>query len=79
MITFQLEEARVAYETGGRPALQLFLDNLQRVSHTYAADVLINLSDLDAKGALASGDRVMALTSGPATWGMIGVTKQPAR
>lgn len=58
---------------------QLFLDNLPRVSHTYAADVLINLSDLDAKGALASGDRVMALTSGPATWGMIGVTKQPAR
>lgn len=58
---------------------QLFLDNLARVSHTYAADVLINLSDLDAKGALASGDRVMGLTSGPATWGMIGVTKQPAR
>lgn len=58
---------------------QLFLDNLPRVSHTYAADVLINLSDLDAKGTLATGDRVMALTSGPATWGMIGVTKQPAR
>ena len=58
---------------------QLFLDNVPRVSHTYAADVLINLFELDAKGALSSGDRVMALTSGPATWGMIGVTKQPAR
>jgi len=58
---------------------QLFLDNLPRVSHTYAADVLINLFELEAKGALGSGDRVMALTSGPATWGMIGVTRQPAR
>jgi 3-oxoacyl-[acyl-carrier-protein] synthase-3 len=58
---------------------QLFLDNLPRVSHTYAADVLINLSDLNATGTLTNGDRVMALTSGPATWGMIGVTKQPAR
>jgi 3-oxoacyl-[acyl-carrier-protein] synthase III len=58
---------------------QLFLDNLPRVSHTYAADVLINLFELEAKGALASGDRVMALTSGPATWGMIGLSRQPAR
>jgi 3-oxoacyl-[acyl-carrier-protein] synthase III len=66
------------HQLGFQPS-QLFLDNLPRVSHAYAADVLINLSDLDAKGGLASGDRVMALTSGPATWGMIGVTKQPAR
>jgi len=58
---------------------QLFPDNVPRLSHTYAADVLINLVELDAKGALASGDRVMALTSGPSTWGMIGLTKQPAR
>lgn len=58
---------------------QLFFDNVPRVSHTYAADVLINLFELDAKGTLGSGDRVMALTSGPVTWGMIGLTKQPAR
>jgi 3-oxoacyl-[acyl-carrier-protein] synthase-3 len=56
---------------------QLFLDNVPRVSHTYAADVLINLFELDARGLVATGDRVMALTSGPATWGMIGLTKQP--
>ena len=31
LVTFQLEEARAAYETGGRPGLQLFLDNLQRI------------------------------------------------
>jgi len=31
LVKFQLEEARVTYETGGRPALQLFLDNLQQI------------------------------------------------
>src|SRR5947209_23311 len=33
LVTFQLEEARVAYETGGRPALQAFLDNVQKIYH----------------------------------------------
>src|ERR1022692_214015 len=31
LVKFQLEEARVTYETGGGPALQLFLDNLQKI------------------------------------------------
>ena len=31
MVQFQLEEARAAYETGGRPALQVFLETLSRV------------------------------------------------
>jgi two-component system sensor histidine kinase CpxA len=31
LVTFQLEEARAAYETGGRPALALFLENLQHI------------------------------------------------
>src|ERR1700694_898178 len=31
LLTFQLEEARAAYETGGRPALELFLENLHRI------------------------------------------------
>jgi signal transduction histidine kinase len=33
LLTFQLEEARVAYETGGRPALQAFLENVQKIYH----------------------------------------------
>jgi two-component system sensor histidine kinase CpxA len=33
MVTLQLEEARSAYETGGRPALQAFLETLRRVYH----------------------------------------------
>src|SRR5438093_5194025 len=31
LVTFQLEEARVAYETGGRPALAAFMENLERI------------------------------------------------
>jgi two-component system sensor histidine kinase CpxA len=31
LVAFQLEEARLAYETGGRPGLQAFLDTLHRV------------------------------------------------
>jgi len=31
LVHFELEEARVAYETGGRPALAAFLETLQRV------------------------------------------------
>ncbi len=31
LLTFQLEEARAAYETGGRPALAAFMENLERI------------------------------------------------
>jgi signal transduction histidine kinase len=31
LVTFQLEEARAAYETGGRPGLEAFLENVQKV------------------------------------------------
>ncbi len=31
LVNFTLEEARAAYETGGRPALQIFMDNLYRI------------------------------------------------
>src|ERR1017187_6201598 len=49
LVKFQLEEARVTYETGGRPALQLFLDNLQKIY--YAKGGLTNEKgrDLDRK------------------------------
>jgi len=31
LVKFQLEEARVTYETGGRPALMQYLENVQRI------------------------------------------------
>jgi len=49
LVTFQLEEARAAYEVGGRPGLQSFLDTLQRV--------------YDAKGVLTDGDGRDLLTN----------------
>jgi two-component system sensor histidine kinase CpxA len=36
LVTFQLEEARTAYETGGRPALQAFMDTLEKVYGAHA-------------------------------------------
>jgi signal transduction histidine kinase len=33
LVRFQLEEARVTYDTGGRPALQAFLENVQKIYH----------------------------------------------
>jgi signal transduction histidine kinase len=52
LVTFQLEEARVAYETGGRPGLQLFLENLQRI---YGAEGI--LTDEDGRDLLTNRDR----------------------
>ena len=49
LVTFQLEEARSAYEVGGRPGLQSFLDTLHRV--------------YDAKGVLTDGDGRDLLTN----------------
>ncbi len=34
LLSFELEQARSAYETGGRPGLESFFDTLERVYHT---------------------------------------------
>ena len=52
LVTFQLEEARSAYETGGRPALQAFLDTLQ---HVYRAQGV--LTDERGRDLLTNQDR----------------------
>ncbi len=52
LVTFQLEEARSAYETGGRPALQAFLDTLQRVYHAQGV-----LTDERGRDILTDRDR----------------------
>jgi len=52
LVTFQLEEARSAYETGGRPALQAFLDTLQRVYHAQGV-----LTDEQGHDVLTNQDR----------------------
>jgi two-component system sensor histidine kinase CpxA len=52
LVTFQLEEARTAYETGGRPGLQYFLDTLQRVYNAHGV-----LTDQDGHDLLTNEDR----------------------
>jgi two-component system sensor histidine kinase CpxA len=52
LVRFQLEEARSAYETGGRPGLQAFLDTLNRV---YDARGI--LTDESGRDLLTNEDR----------------------
>jgi two-component system sensor histidine kinase CpxA len=52
LVTFQLEEARSAYENGGRPGLQDFLATLQRVYNAHAV-----LTDQDGHDLLTQTDR----------------------
>jgi signal transduction histidine kinase len=52
LVTFQLEEARSAYETGGRPALQTFLDTLRNVYHAEGV-----LTDEHGRDVLTGQDR----------------------
>jgi signal transduction histidine kinase len=52
LVNFTLEEARAAYETGGRPALQIFMDNLQRI---YEAKGI--LTDESGRDLLTDQDR----------------------
>jgi two-component system sensor histidine kinase CpxA len=52
LVTFQLEEARSAYETGGRPGLQAFLDTLHQV---YDAKGI--LTDENGRDLLTNQDR----------------------
>src|ERR1017187_3555060 len=52
LVKFQLEEARVTYETGGRPALSAFLDNLHQI---YEAKGI--LTDEKGRDLLTGQDR----------------------
>ncbi len=52
LVKFQLEEARVTYETGGRPALQSFMENLRQI---YEAKGI--LSDENGRDLLTGEDR----------------------
>jgi two-component system sensor histidine kinase CpxA len=52
LVTFQLEEARSAYEIGGRPGLQAFLDTLHRVYDARGV-----LTDENGRDLLTNQDR----------------------
>ncbi len=79
LVTFQLEEARAAYENGGRPALETLLENLEKIygargilADDHGRDLLTgeDRSDLIRRGRLRVpfrllgwGDTVMARRS----------------
>jgi signal transduction histidine kinase len=52
LVTFQLEEAQAAYESGGRPGLSAFLDNIQKI---YGARAI--LTDNNGRDLLTNEDR----------------------
>uniref|UniRef100_Q01QW3 histidine kinase n=1 Tax=Solibacter usitatus (strain Ellin6076) TaxID=234267 RepID=Q01QW3_SOLUE len=57
LVRFQLEEARTAYESGGRPALQAFLDTLHRVYDARGV-----LTDESGRDLLTNEDRSDLIT-----------------
>jgi two-component system sensor histidine kinase CpxA len=57
LVRFQLEEARTAYETGGRPGLQAFLDTLHRVYDARGV-----LTDETGRDLLTNEDRSDLIT-----------------
>jgi len=61
LVRFQLEEARSAYEIGGRPGLQAFLDTLNRV---YDARGI--LTDETGRDLLTNQDRLRPDAAGAA-------------
>ena len=72
MLTFELEEARSAYENGGRPALQAFMDNLQRIysaqgilTDEQGHDLLTNQDRADLVAFLESLNGEMPRNAGP--------------
>ncbi|MGL5829565.1 MAG: hypothetical protein ACRC0L_08365, partial [Angustibacter sp.] len=57
------------------PRRTLFLANIARYAHIFTADGLINLADLTRSTDVPAGERVLVLSSGPLTWGAIGLVR----
>jgi len=53
----------------GLPLDRVFTDNIPRVGHTVSCDLIINLADMERRGLLRPGDRLLAFTFGfGASW-----------
>ncbi|MGX7825336.1 hypothetical protein ACTG9Q_09600 [Actinokineospora sp. 24-640] len=55
---------------------RVFTGNVARNGHVFTADGLVNLADLT--DGLDQGERVLALSTGPLTWGALGFTRSPS-
>lgn len=57
------------------PRERVFLANIGRFAHAFAADGLINVADLVEVQAVPAGERLLALSTGPLTWGAISLRR----
>lgn len=54
---------------------RVFRGTVARYGHVFAADGLINLAELTGTGRVAPGERVLVLSTGPFSWGAIGLRR----
>jgi 3-oxoacyl-[acyl-carrier-protein] synthase-3 len=64
---YSREVTKMFIELCGFPSATGCFDNIPRFAHAVAGDVLINLKDLDADGALKAGDRVFMMSDSVST------------
>lgn len=65
---YNLSVVRTFVSQMGFELSQAYLDNLPRFAHSFAADGLINLTDLVATGKVAPGHHCVLLGSGTTAW-----------
>jgi len=58
---YSLEVTKMFGELCGFPRDASYLENIGRFAHAVAGDILINLKDLDDRGGVARGDRVLLM------------------
>jgi 3-oxoacyl-[acyl-carrier-protein] synthase III len=64
---YSREVAKMFVELCGFAGAHGWFDNIPRFAHAVAGDVLINLKDLDAAGALAGNDRIFIMADSVST------------
>jgi 3-oxoacyl-[acyl-carrier-protein] synthase-3 len=62
-------------DLAGVPRERVFRGTVARHGHVFTADGLINLAALTAAEQVAAGDGVLVLSTGPFSWGAIGLQR----
>lgn len=62
-------------DLAGLPHDRVFRGNVARHGHVFTADGLINLAALTGTAEVTAGDRVLVLSTGPFSWGAIGLRR----
>jgi 3-oxoacyl-[acyl-carrier-protein] synthase-3 len=62
-------------DVAGVPKDRLFRDNVPKYGHVFTADALINLAGLTQTVEVLPDERVLLLSTGPVSWGAIGLRR----